>query len=316
MRISRFFSPTVTLTDYVDLIVGCEAAGFDGAWIPDAMSWDALTVSALVGARTSTLRVGTAVVPAYPSHPLTLAGKAMSTQAAAGGRFTLGLGTSHQFVVEQVWGMSFARPRQFMSEYLDILIPAMQQEQVAFHGEQLTGALPRALVLPGVQPPPVFLAAMGPAMLRLAGAHADGTITWLTGPRTLADHIVPTITTAAAEAGRPAPTIVAGLPVCVTNDVEDARKRAAVEYQVYDNFPSYRAMLDREGHAVAGDVALIGSAAQIAESVHGLREAGVTEMYAEIFGTDEEIAATVEVLTGLARSQSGPNDAALLKHSR
>lgn len=301
MRISRFFSPTGTLTEYVDDIVGCEAAGFDGAWVPEAMSWDALTVSALVGARTSTLQVGTAVVPVYSTHPLTLASKAMTTQAAAGGRLILGLGTSHQFVVEQVWGMSFARPRQYMSECLDILIPAMAQQRVEFHGEQLTGALPRALILPGVQPPPVYLAAMGPAMLRLAGAHADGTITWLTGPRTLADHIVPTITAAAAEAGRPAPTIVAGLPVCVTNDVDRARKRAAAHYEVYNTFPSYRAMLDREGHAVAGDVALIGSADEIAESVRGLSAAGVTEMYAEIFGTDDEIAATVEVLTGLAR---------------
>lgn len=296
MNISRLVFPRGGLGDFVDDIVACEQAGFDGAWVPQIFGWDAQSALALAGGRTTSLRLGTAVLPVYPTHPMVLAQTAMTTQAATGGRFTLGLGTSHRFVVENVWGMEFDRPRHRMAEFLGILLPAMAGEHVDVHGEQLSATTLRPLELPGIAPPEVVLAAMGPAMLRLAGTQAHGTVTWLTGARTIAEHVVPTITAAAEQAGRAAPRVIAGLPVCVTDDAAAARETAREQFAAYDTVPSYRAMLDREGLAHAGDAALIGTADEVVERIGEMTAAGATELCANIFGRPEEQAATVEVL--------------------
>ncbi|MHC9293595.1 TIGR03564 family F420-dependent LLM class oxidoreductase [Mycobacterium sp. LTG2003] len=296
MDISKIVFPTGGLAAYVDDIAACERAGFDGAWVPQIFGWDALTALAFAGDRTTSLRLGTAVLPVYPTHPVVLAQSAMTTQAATGGRFTLGLGTSHRFVVESVWGMEFDRPRHRMAEFLRILVPAMAGEHVAVDGEQLSATTLRPLELPGIEPPDIVLAAMGPAMLSLAGEQAHGTVTWMTGARTIAEHIVPTITAAADRAQRPAPRVIAGLPVCVTDNPAAARELARSEFAVYDNVPSYRAMLDREGFAHAGDAALIGSADEVVDQIGALAAAGATELCANIFGSPDERGATSEVL--------------------
>jgi 5,10-methylenetetrahydromethanopterin reductase len=298
MRISRFITPTGTLAEYVDELSDSETAGFSGVWVPEAFTWDPLATLALVAERTSALRLGTAVVQVHARHPLSLASAAMTTQAASHGRLTLGLGTSHRIVVADALGMSFARPRHYLSECLDVLGPAMTGAPVEIEGEAIRAVWQRGLLVPGGEPPPILIAAMGPAMLRLAGSKADGTITWMTGPRTLREHIVPTLTKAAEIAGRPAPTVAAGLPICVTKEFANARERARKRYVGYDTVPSYRAMLDREGHAVAGDIALIGGAEQLTDTLNELAASGVTEICAELFGTDDENAATVDFLTG------------------
>ncbi|MBU8827485.1 TIGR03564 family F420-dependent LLM class oxidoreductase [Mycolicibacterium goodii] len=296
MQISRFVFPTGGFDEFVDDIAACERDGFGGAWVPHIFEWDALTALAVAAGQTTSLRLGTAVVPVYPTHPVALAQTAMTTQAASGGRFTLGLGTSHRFVVENVWGMRFDRPRQHMAEFLRILTPAMDGEQVEVRGEHLSAATVRPLRLPGTPPPDVVLAAMGPAMLRLAGTHADGTVTWMTGVRTVAGHVVPTLTAAAEHAQRRAPRVIVGLPVCVTDDAAAAREVAREQFAVYNDVPSYRAMLDREGLAYAGDAALVGSADEVAERIGDLASAGATELCANVFGTPDEQAATVELL--------------------
>ncbi|KWX22848.1 FMN reductase [Mycolicibacterium wolinskyi] len=296
MHISRLVFPTGGLDTFVDDIVACEQAGFHGAWVPQIFGWDALTALAMAGGRTTSLRLGTAVLPIYPTHPVVLAQSAMTTQAAAGGRFTLGLGTSHRFVVENVWGMDFERPRHRMAEFLRIVVPAMAGADVEFRGEELSATTLRPLELPGIEPPDIVLAAMGPAMLRLAGAHADGTVTWMTGVRTLTEHIVPTIAAAAEHAQRPAPRVIAGLPVCVTDNPAAARDAARREFAAYNDVPSYRAMLDREGFTHAGDAALIGSADEVLDLIGEVAGAGATELCANIFGSPDERAATIEVL--------------------
>ncbi|MGW0163378.1 TIGR03564 family F420-dependent LLM class oxidoreductase [Mycobacterium sp. NPDC003323] len=296
MLISRMVFPEGTFANFVDDIVECEHAGFHGAWTPQIFGWDALTALTVAAQQTSRLHLGTAVLPVYPTHPLAMAASAMSLQAASGGRFTLGLGVSHRFIVENSWGMPFDRPRRRLAEYLSALLPAMAGQEVRVHGDELSAATVRPLSFPESAPPPVLLAALGPAMLTLAGGTADGTVTWLTGLRTLAGHIVPTINAAAATHHRSRPRIVAGLPVCVTGDVEAAAETARQAYAAYDHVPSYRSMLDREGLARAGDVALIGSAGEIGDKLAELASIGVTELCADIFGTVAERRATVEVL--------------------
>ena len=129
-------------------------------------------------------------------------------------------------VIENVFGQSFEKPARHMREYLSILIPCLEGEQVNFTGETLSASTFGPLQI-DAPPPPVLVAALGTTMLRIAGRMASGTVTWMTGPATLESHIIPTIRRAAAEAGRPEPRIGVGLPVCVTGDVAAARAKAA-----------------------------------------------------------------------------------------
>ena len=145
----------------------------------------------------------------------------------------------------------------------------------------------------------VVLAALGPKMLELAGGRADGTVTWMTGPATLADHVIPTITAAARAAGRPAPMIGAGFPVCVTDDVDAARVNAAQTFAIYGTLPSYRAMLDREGAEGPGDVAIVGDEDAVAAQVAALGDLGVTDLVASIFGSKDERDRTYAFLSTL-----------------
>jgi alkanesulfonate monooxygenase SsuD/methylene tetrahydromethanopterin reductase-like flavin-dependent oxidoreductase (luciferase family) len=128
---------------------------------------------------------------------------------------------------------------------------------------------------------------------------ASGTITWMTGPATIEEHIIPTINAAAAAAGRPVPQVGVGLPVCVTDDTAAARANAAEVFAVYGHLPSYRAMLDREGASGPADVAIVGSAADVVDQVRRLSDAGVTDFCAAPFGSSDQISASIAVLAGL-----------------
>jgi F420-dependent oxidoreductase-like protein len=270
-------------------------------WLPQVSGFDALTALAVVGREVSGLRVGTAVVPTYPRHPLALALQALTVQAAAGGRLTLGIGLSHQVVIEGAYGLSFATPLRHMREYLEILIPLLHGGQVAFEGQELTARSMAPMQVAGAVPPPVLVAALGPQMLKLAGGRADGTVLWMVGPKTVADHVAPTITAAAEAAGRPAPEIVVGLPVSVTSDPAASRERAASTYGFYDNLPSYRAMLDREGVAGPADVALVGDEEAVARQLDSLVGAGATAFALSVFGSRQDKERTYTLLSELTK---------------
>ena len=269
-----------TLDELVAAAVEAEAAGFDSFWIAQIFGVDALTALAIVGREVPRIELGTAVVPTFPRHPMMLAGQALTTQSAVGDRLALGIGLSHQIVVESMWGYSYAKPLRHMREYLEALLPLLRGESVAVTGEDLTCI--GSLDIPGPTAPPVIIAALGPKMLELAGSTGCGTITWCTGERTLLDHVVPSITRAAESAGQPAPRVVAGLPICVTDDPDAARSLIAEQLALYGELPSYRAMLDREGVAGPADVAIVGTEAEVAAALARLDDGGVTELSAVI----------------------------------
>jgi F420-dependent oxidoreductase-like protein len=282
------------LAELSDTIAQAVEDGFDSAWMSHIFGLDALTSLAVAG-RGHAIELGTAVVPTYPRHPVALAQQAMTANAALSGRLTLGIGLSHQVLIENMYGYSFDKPARHMKEYLDILLPASRGEQVDYTGETLKANI--RLGTPGAGFP-VLVAALGPRMLKLAGTVADGTVLWMTGPRTVADHIAPTINAAAAEAGREPPRIVCGLPVSVTDDPAAARARANEMFEVYGQLPSYRAMLDREGAAGPGDVAIVGDEASVRAQIEQLAEAGVTDFSAAVFGDRRR---TREVLIGASK---------------
>lgn len=288
--------------DHVDTLVDqarqVAADGFETYWLPQLFGVDALTALTAITLAVPDLKVGTAVIPTYPRHPAMLAAQAKTLTQISGGRLVLGIGLSHQMVIEGMFGLSFDKPVRHMREYLDILLPLLDGQPVNAEGDALTFRGGLSIEAPAT---PVLVAALGPAMLKLAGRRADGTSTWMTGPRTIESHIAPTIRAAAEEAGRPEPQVVVSLPMCVTDDTGPARERAAEEFAIYGALPSYRAMMDREGVEGPADIALIGSHDQVVEAIGAFAAAGATMVNGVAFGTPDEQAATRAALVDANR---------------
>jgi F420-dependent oxidoreductase-like protein len=284
MRIGLFAGTTRDTSFGLDGLVRfakeAEQRGFDSLWLPNIFGLDAVGACAIAGWETDHLELGTAVTPTYPRHPGALAQQALTTQAACGGRFTLGIGLSHQLVIEGMFGLSYAHPAKHMEEYLNIIAPLLRGEPSDFEGEGLTGKL--TLNVGDAPPVPLLVAALGPAMLKLAGALAHGTSTWMTGPKTLEEHIVPTIDAAASAAGHETPRVVCGLPICLTSDPDGAREHIAKELQIYGMLPSYRAMLDREGVAGPAELAIVGDEKAVRAGIARVRDAGATDLNAAV----------------------------------
>jgi F420-dependent oxidoreductase-like protein len=279
-----------------------ERLGFAGLWLAHTTGVDALSVLAMAGLRTSRIELGTFVVPTYPRHPAAMAQQALTTQDACDGRLVLGIGLSHRAVMQDRLGVDWNHPIRHMREYLTALTGLLWQQDLTFEGVEFTIRGYR-VVIDDVPPPNILVAALGPQLLRLTGRLADGTALWMGGPRYIAEQVVPIIGTAASSAGRPAPRIVAGLPVCVTAWPELARARAAKAYEIYGRLPSYRAILDREGAAGPEDVALIGSKADVRRGLQALEHAGASDFAGAIFASDDsERAATLEVLREFANA--------------
>jgi F420-dependent oxidoreductase-like protein len=284
------------LEAYVKEVRGAAERGFASVWSAQVFGLDALTAVAIAGREVSGIGFGTAVVPTYTRHPQAMAQAALTTQIAAGGRLTLGVGLSHRFVVEDRWGYSFDKPVRHMREYLSALMPFLAGEDVDVQGETVkaSGRLP----VPEGLHTPVVVAALGTQMLRLAGRVADGTVTWMAGPDTVGNHIAPTIVRAASDAGRPPPRVVVALPVAVTDDEGAARSKAAHVFAMYGNIPSYRAMLDREGVDGPADVAIVGDQAAVTARINELFERGATEFVGSPFDNRERTLDTLAALAG------------------
>jgi F420-dependent oxidoreductase-like protein len=265
------------LSDFVDSAREIERAGLDSVYLTQAFAFDALTTLAVIGRAGVEIELGTAVVPTYPRHPIALAEQALTVQVATGGRLVLGVGPSHRAMMEPVYGVSFTDVPAHVEQYLTALNGAMED-----------GRPP--LAVDGASRCPVLLGALGPKMLRIAGALADGTITARAGQRTLGSHIVPLLTEAAERAGRPAPRVAACVPFCLTSDVEGARARINAEYAGSAGYPSYVRMLAMEGVDETADMSVIGDEATCERKIRALFDAGVTDFLARLVGTDEECA--------------------------
>ncbi len=303
MRIGLFFDQPLSPKEAVEQIAQVEQDGFDSAWLANIFASDALVALALAGARTSRIELGTSVVPVYGRHPFALAQQALTTQAATGGRLALGLGLSHHFVVENMWGMSYDKPAAYMREYLSVLGPLLREGRVAHNGERFR--VNAGLQVPGATRPALLIAALAPIMLRIAGELTDGTITWLAGIKAVETHIVPKITRAAKEAGHPQPRVCVGLPIAVTNDPAAAREQAASVFQVYGQLPNYQRVLHKGGARSPADVALVGDEAEVERQVRALASAGATDFLAVTFPVGDDGAASVARTRALVRGLIG-----------
>ncbi|MGR8947415.1 MAG: TIGR03564 family F420-dependent LLM class oxidoreductase [Gammaproteobacteria bacterium] len=275
-----------TIDEIIRLVKAAEDAGLDSAWMANIFGFDAIMSMTLAARATKTITVGTAVTPTYPRHPAALAQQAVTAAAASNNRFILGIGLSHQRVIEGVYGLSYDKPAKHMREYLDVLIPLLGQEAINYEGEQYT-TRGIQLAAPGATDVPVVIAALGPVMLRLAGRLADGTNTWMVGPKTMETHIAKTINAAAAEVGKRAPMIVGNFPVMLTNNADAVRTKLAEMLEIYGELPSYRSMLDKEGYDSPVDAALIGDEKTLRARISEIKSSGVTDFGAAVYDLED-----------------------------
>ena len=313
MRIGLFIAEAAV--DGSDIATVLERArwaedhGFTTGWVPHIpWSLDGLTSLALAGQVTERIELGSAVMPTWSRHPYAMAQQALTTQVAVDGRLLLGIGPSHPEWVANAYGESYDRPIRHVREYLAVLESAFSlRGQVDFVGETYRST--SVLDVPGAVDLPIFLAALGPAMLRLAGEHTSGTITWMGDERAHAEHIVPRINAAAQSAGRSAPRVVAGLPVAVCDDATAGREAAARRFAIYGEIPTYARMLARGNAVGPADVCVIGTEREAEKRLRSYAATGITDLLAAVFpvGDDEQASRqrTLDFLASLTPQLEG-----------
>ncbi len=290
---------------------GPKRPGSSTVWIPQIPDeFDALTAAVLVGTETSRIEIGTAVVPVQPRHPIALAQQILSVQAVCEGRLSVGLGVSHHWVIDEMLGLPYEHPVPTMRSYLDVLDQALRGPgPVDVENEFFRVHNP--LDITDVAPTPILLAALGPLMLKLCGERADGTILWMADERAIGSHIVPSLTGAAAAAGRPAPRVVAGIPVCLCADdeIDVAVARTNRILSEAEVSPNYQKLLERGDARTVGDILVAGSEVTIDRRLRSFADAGVTDVSVRVVpigdGRDDLIASskrTRELLASIATS--------------
>ena len=294
-----------TFDDILDEARRTAGAGLGSFWLGQHSSWHALTALTLAARDIPGLNIGTAVIPTYPEHPLALASQALTVQAATGNRLTLGIGLSHKFIIEGQYGYSFDHPVRHMRDYLHALNALLAGREIDYTGETLRAA--GLIAIPGARAPAVLVAALGPAMLRLAGGFSDGTLAIWAGPRTIAQHLVPILSDAAAAAGRPSPRIAVSVMVGIADSFAAAQDRFRSEYPSAGQAPSYRSMIEREGADGPQDLIAGGPASQVRDRLEELIAAGATDLIASVIGTLDEKEQALTLLAEIASEHTGQN---------
>jgi F420-dependent oxidoreductase-like protein len=277
-----------TVDKMVEQAERAETDGFTSLWYAGAVAGDPVTAMTLAGRATASIELGTSVLQTYPVHPLAQANRVAAAVAAMGRPgFTLGVGPSHQPVVEGVLGLSYDRPGSHTEEYVTVLSALLRGEDIDHHGEQYRISAAGRAQAPA-HPVPLLVAALGPRLLRVAGERADGTVLWMANARAVGSHVAPRITRAADAAGRPAPRIVAGLPVAVHDDAAEARATAAKVFEIYGMLPNYQRILGHGGASSPGDAAIVGDEAEVAAQITALFDAGATDVWAAVFPVGDD----------------------------
>ena len=282
-----------------------EADGFSALWYASIVTGDPLVAMAIAGRETSAIELGTAVLQTSPCHPLLQANRVSSVVDAMGRPgFTLGIGPSHEPVIRGAFGLSYDHPGRSTDEYLQILTALLRGENVDFDGSDWS-AHTAGRVVPPSHPVPVLVSALGPRLLRVAGEHADGTVLWMAPARAIETHVAPKLHAAAAAAGRPAPRIVAGLPVAVHDDIADARAAASASSSMYAQMENYTRILEIGGAGTPADAAIVGNESSVTSQLQSLLDAGATDIWAAVFPVGDDRRASMRRSKDLLRELAG-----------
>jgi len=282
-----------------------EADGFSALWYASIVTGDPLVAMAIAGRETSTIELGTAVLQTFPCHPLLQANRVSSVVDAMGRPgFTLGIGPSHEPVIRGAFGMSYDHPGRSTDEYVQILTALLRGENVDFDGSDWS-AHTAGRAVPPSHPVPVLVSALGPRLLRVAGEHADGTVLWMAPARAIETHVAPKLHASAAAAGRPAPRIVAGLPVAVHDDIAEARAAASASSSMYAQMENYTRILEIGGAGTPADAAIVGNESSVTSQLQSLLDAGATDIWAAVFPVGDDRRASMRRSKDLLRELVG-----------
>jgi F420-dependent oxidoreductase-like protein len=278
-----------------DDVIYASQTGFDSYWLPQQVDIDAIMLAPWLSSAAPDLEIGVGVVPMQSRFPVHMAQAALTAEALAPGRFALGLGVEHDWVVRDIWGLPFERPVAEMQEYLRVVLDLIRFGFSRHRGEfyRVSAFLARLAPSPDL---PILLGALAPRMLRLAGSQADGTVTWLAGVETVIAHILPRLVAAAEAGGRPPPRSVVMLPIAITADRTRVASEIDTAFELFARQPSYQTVMAREQATVPSQVSIVGTAGFVADQLGRLADRGVTDFVAIPFGDPDERTQTVEAV--------------------
>ena len=240
---------------------------------------------------TERIEIGTAVVPIQTRHPQIMAQQALTTQVACSGRFTLGIGPSHHWIISDQLGLPYDRPARLVSRLHRRAERGVRRPgAVAIDNENYHVHSP--IDVTDAVEMPVLLAALGPTMLRIAGERTGGTILWMADERAIGDYVVPRITEAAEAVGRSGIRVVAGVPValCSDGEVDQARAYASEVLGHADFSPNYVRLLEHGDATDVGDTMAAGDEATVVSRLRRYRDAGVTDLAVRVVPLGDDAA--------------------------
>jgi F420-dependent oxidoreductase-like protein len=272
-------------TTLIQTFVAAEAAGVRQVWSTQSpLQADTLTAFAAAAVQTSEVRLGAAVIPTYPRHPLTMASQALACNDLAPGRLRLGIGSSHRPVIEGVYGMPMRQPLEHLREYVQIVRAALWEGQVDHQGTffQVRATLPRTARVP------ILTSVLRRRAFEVAGEIADGALSWLCPVPYLLQTGLPALRASARAQGRPAPPLIAHVLVALSQDQPAVREATRAQIQSYGRLPFYASMFADAGHPLAPDgtmpdallesLVISGHASAVAERLLALLAAGLDEL--------------------------------------
>lgn len=288
----------------VDQVVEAEADGFTSMWYAGAIGVDPLVLLPVLGRATERIELGTSVVQTYPRHPVSMGQSAIAIANAIGGeRFALGIGVSHRPVIEGSYGLDYDSNAGHLREYLEVLGPLLTDGKAAHAGDHFT-ARTEVRQRPATKPG-LLVAALAGKALATTGELADGTITWMANRQAIESFVAPRLRESAEAAGRPAPRVVVGLPIAVTDDEAAGREAAAQQFAMYGMLPNYQRILRRGGVDGPAAAAIVGNEDHVAKEIAALEAAGATDFWAAIFPVGDDRRASRDRTKNLLRELVG-----------
>jgi len=302
------------VNDVIAAVEQAEQAGIQAVWMTTGGArLDSITLFAAAAVSTATIKFGTSIVPIYPRHPLVMVQQAQVVAQMAPGRFRLGVGPSHRPTMRAM-GIQMPSPLGNLRDYLRILKALLQQGEVDYQGEyyQVKDRLAEPVDVP------VMASALQRGSFDLCGAEADGAISWVCPASYLKDVALPAIKAGADQAGRPAPPLIAHVPVCVHDD--DAEIKSAFrEFAMYPRLPFYRRMLVSSGFpeasqatwsdAMIDGLVVYGDEAKVAQGLRNILDFGASEVLVSPILAGADRAASLErtsrLLGQMAASPTG-----------
>lgn len=274
-----------SVKEAVQAIIDAEQAGVRQVWTTQGPTvMDALTIFTHAATRTGAIRMGTSILPTYPRHPLVVAAQARTFDAVAPGRLRLGIGTSHRPTIEGMYGIKMTAPLAHLREYVRVLHAALWEGKVDHQGRFFQVHAD----LPGTARVPILIAALGKGAFQAAGEVADGALSWVCPVSYLLQTGLPALQAGASQAQRPAPPLIAHVPVALDSDPQAVLAAARKRLGHYGKLPFYRRMFIKAGYSIPEDGALpdaliddlvvSGDEQAVADRLTGLLSNGLDEL--------------------------------------